>query len=82
MVRDTDWIETYFEVVTWINDQLNKEGSLPHRQECHKGRGGLYELAEELTDEFQKDYGEIKWSEVVEYYDALEIFLNDKNDEE
>ena len=79
MIRDTDWIETYFEVVTWINEQLEHEDSLPYLHEHHKGRGGLYELAEDLTDEFQKEYEDVAWGEELEYYDVLEMFLNNKN---
>jgi len=79
MTKDTDWIETHFEVVSWINEQLNHEDSLPYKREYEYGRGGLYELAEELTDEFQKEYEGVRWNEVFYYHDTLEEFLNSKN---
>ena len=74
-----DWKETHFEVVAWIMGMVDYEDSLANREEAHKGRGRLYELAESLTDEFQGKYSSVNWGKELEYYATFEAFLNDKN---
>jgi hypothetical protein len=80
---DQDYLETYFEVVTFIEASLAKYDDNDLDVVCgterHKGRGGLYELAEDWTTEFQTKYNETVWGEELEFYDTLEEFLNNKN---
>lgn len=52
----SSWQETHFEVVSIIAVRLFKNvipASLAERYEA-QGIGGMYELAEELTDKFEK----------------------------
>lgn len=70
-----DWIETYYEIVrtiTWV-EQTKDNSSIVAVTRNHKGVGGLYELAKELTDKFEKLYVGRDWN--GEYYDKIEEFL-------
>jgi hypothetical protein len=74
----TSWQETHFEVVSvithiWRLDNLY--GLVAERHEA-QGTGGLYELAKELTDEFEKMNEERQWD--GEFFDEIEEFLNTK----
>lgn len=74
----TSWQETHFEVVSVIT-QIALEtivvGVVKDRIE-NQGQGGLYELAQELTDEFETLYEDKEWD--GEFFDTIESFLNDK----
>lgn len=82
MERNDDWIEVHFEVVAKIIQviQIDQEhyDTVVHRRHSEQGRGGLYELAEELTDEFQEQYGNHTWD--GDFFDVIEDFLNEKLD--
>ena len=78
-----EYLETYFEVATYIDRQANMDG-----EDCHiskiaytGGQGALYDLAKEWTDIFMRDYEGVNWGEDLEYYEVMETFLNDKNKE-
>lgn len=82
MERNDDWVETHFEVVARIAQELEYElyDTPVYRRYSEGGRGGLYELAEELTNEFQELHKDRVWD--GEFFDVLEEFLNEKlNDE-
>lgn len=80
-----DYLETYYEVVKFIEYQLeNYVDSVPYRQMNHKDIGGLYELAKEWTDKFTEQYKDVVWGEesdsgALEYYDTIEEFLTQQN---
>ena len=74
------WQETHFEVIQaitqeWLKDE--PEGLVAERQE-EQGHGGLYELATELTDEFEELNKDVLWGEDKEYFDEIEKFLDEK----
>lgn len=74
----TSWQETHFEVVqaiTLIAAQDEPYGIVLERREA-QGHGGLYELAEELTDEFERTYAQHFWD--GEFIDTIEAWLNQK----
>jgi hypothetical protein len=75
-LRDTSWIETHHEVVAAITLQLeeNPIGSerIRNRYEA-QGTGGMYELAEELTDKFETLNQNREWD--GEFFDEIEAFL-------
>lgn len=75
---NTDYLETYFEVVKRITLELEVEGrpSLVFDRLLEQGTGGLYELAEELTDEFQELHKDREWD--CDFHDTIEQFLNEK----
>ena len=75
------WIETYFEVVSYIQGELSLE------DECCKivkdamnaeGYCSLYDLAEKLTDEFEEINKGREWD--GEFIEEIDVFLNEKFD--
>lgn len=73
------WQETHFEVVdfiTTIRVQDTLTGVIAERQES-QGTGGLYELAEEWTDEFEILNKGREWD--GEFFDEIEEFCKNKN---
>ena len=72
------WQETHYEVVQamtkeWMKDQ--PRGLVKERHDM-QGHGGLYELAEELTDEFENLNKGREWH--GEFFDEIEVFLDSK----
>lgn len=75
----TSWHETHFEIVeaiTVILLQKEPHGIVEQRQ-AEQGRGGLYELAQELTDEFENRHIKSDWHE-LDWYDTIEAFIKEK----
>ena len=72
------WQETHFEVVSQIShiSRLDEPYGLVAQRIEESGTGGLYELAEELTDEFEKLNEDRLWD--GEYFEEIEEFLNKK----
>lgn len=77
------WQETHYEVVAAITTELISY--YPHDNSNHgllratlqeKGHGGLYELANDLTDEFENLHQGREWD--GEFFDEIETFLNKK----
>lgn len=74
----TSWQETHYEVVqaiTFIAQQDEPYGIVEERREA-QGHGGLYELARELTDAFEKEHEEYEWD--GEFFDTIEAWLDEK----
>ena len=70
------WVETHHEIVAAITQQTDIEKSITVLIAETKGTGGLYELAKDLTDQFEKAYQNTIWD--GNYFDALENFLLNK----
>lgn len=68
------WMETHHEVVEFIT--LNADNGEVHRRRQLQGIGGIYELAEKWTDEFEKLHEGRQWD--GEYFDEVEEFLASK----
>ena len=77
------WQETHYEVVAAITTELisydeysdfNHELIRTTLQE--KGHGGLYELANDLTDEFELKNQGREWD--GDFFEAIENFLDEK----
>lgn len=75
------WHETHFEIVSEINLELLKDtpsgviGSTYDSQ----GTGGMYELAERWTDEFELIHEGRLWD--GEFFDEIHKFVGIKNQE-
>jgi hypothetical protein len=77
----SSWAETHFEVIaeitrTWDEDDRElgqKPRNRVERVQDEQGRGGLYELAEELTIKFEQKNKGKAWD--GEFFDAIEEFL-------
>jgi hypothetical protein len=66
------WQETHFEIVEAIIK--NEESSERIKKiNSESGRGGLYELAEELTDKLEKKYEHHLWD--GDFFDCVETFI-------
>jgi len=73
-----DWIETHHEIVAAITISLYKDEETTFRQVNEtQGTGGIWELAETLTDEFQSIHDGREWD--GEFYDEIESFINQKS---
>ncbi len=75
----TSWHETHFEVVAEIarirsleEEEAPLNNKVAAREEA-QGFGGLYELAEELTDKFEQENKDKTWD--GDYFDFIEEFL-------
>jgi hypothetical protein len=75
----TSWMETHHDLVSWINTELMRDypSGLIEEVMSTKGRGGMYELAEELTDRFEKMHEGYEWD--GDYFDTIEEFMDDMN---
>jgi hypothetical protein len=67
------WMETFYEVTCYLHDTVSYSGTMANKTNESKGTGGLYELAEDLTDEFEKLYKDKEWN--GEFLDTLNDFL-------
>jgi len=70
------WMETHYEVTSAITKQLLKDGSeqsaVVRERYRTQGTGGMYELAEELTDAFEwANQGRV-WD--GDYFDTIDAF--------
>lgn len=79
----TSWYETHHEIVAHITRRTNRmlsgknrmSGIIAERYDV-QGTGGLYELAEELTDRFELINKGRQWD--GEFFDELEEFLTNE----
>jgi hypothetical protein len=80
MTIDEDYLETFYEMVGFITQVLVDEYPDPEnfiiKRNEEQGRGGLYELAKELTDEFQDLHANRQWD--GDFFDEIRSFLNKK----
>lgn len=70
------WIETHFEIVEHLTLTSEDEDSIGYKRREEQGLGGVYELAEELTDEFEQANAGVLWD--GEFLDAIASFLKEK----
>lgn len=71
----TSYLETHFHVSHAIQAEASKDtpkGIVQERIE-KQGTGGLYELAEELTDKFEELHKGREWD--GEFFDEIDEFL-------
>lgn len=67
------WHETHFEIVMMMSDQLDLEDTSIYQHYENYGRGGLYELAAEWTDEFEELNKYREWD--GEFFDEIDSFF-------
>lgn len=70
------WIETYSEVSRIIRELIEQENPVIKPQYEQTGYGLIYELSEELTDEFETMYKGNEWD--GDWFDTLEDFMYNK----
>lgn len=74
------WICTHYEMVQAItlklcDEDMEEDSALYERLE-EEGTEGMYDKAEELTDEFEKEYKGAIWGADFDYYETIENFLS------
>jgi len=69
------WAETHFQIVTAI--ALNEEAPTITDIVRRQGSGGLWELSESLTDEFEATYEGATWED-GDWYDTMDNFITEK----
>ena len=74
------WRNTYYEMTQAItlklcDEDMEEDSALYERLE-EEGTEGMYDNAEELTDEFEKEYKGAIWGADFDYYETIENFLN------
>jgi hypothetical protein len=80
-IKDLDcYLETHFEIVQaitieWLNDEPVGKVKVIHDE---RGSGGLYELAKELTDKFEKLHENTEWGFELGYLETLEEFIENE----
>lgn len=75
----TSWQETHFEIVSAITGEMRKDkfdSKVVDDRYAEQGTGGMYELAEELTDEFEKLNKGRDWD--GEFFDEIAKFIQEK----
>lgn len=74
----TNWSETHFEIVKAISIELVKDHMSEKVGKIYDehGTGGMYELAEILTDEFETLYQGREWN--GDYFDTIDEFISKK----
>jgi len=72
------WLETHHEIVSFITIERlsdNPRGNIKEVSET-QGIGGIYELAEDWTDKFEKEFEGYSWGdEGAGYFETLEGWL-------
>ncbi len=66
------WHESHFEFVEIIVRSLDTEGSYPYQVHTTMGTGGLYELARNMTNQFEQLHAGKSWD--GEFFDEVENF--------
>lgn len=71
----TNWYETHHEVVAKLT-LMSDDSINPYllRYHIENGTGGMYELAKDITDSFEKKYEGSKWIE-EDFFEAVENFV-------
>jgi hypothetical protein len=71
------WQETHFEVVSYMTGDINNNpGGVVETLRSSDGTGALWQLAEDLTDEFEKLNKNREWD--GEFFDEIEKFMEEK----
>jgi hypothetical protein len=73
------WVQTHHEVVAFITLSLNLAID-SEAKEMHESQGtvGLYQLAENWTNEFEKLHVDTDWDQ-TDYWETIEAFCEQKN---
>lgn len=74
---DSCYLETHYVISSFID---RNEDSIESLEKINNelGRGGLWDLAQQLTTEFETTYDGVEWGLELDWNDTLEEFLNKK----
>lgn len=71
----TSYLETHYEIVSMLEYNYNHGDTALERLMETKGTGGLYELAESMTDSFERENEDRDWED-GDYFEEIESFFN------
>lgn len=71
------WQEAHYEVVCHVTTTADFPFTMAYQVRAERGSGGLYELAEELTTAFEKEFEGRVWD--GEYFDTISDWLEKKD---
>lgn len=71
----TSWMDTHFEVVSYLTTICEKEGSIAYTTQAMSGTGALYDLAETITAGFEEAHKGREWD--GDYLEELENYLEE-----
>ena len=74
------YLETFYEAAAYLTHTADEPGSMSNDMSESNGTTGLYTLAEQLADEFEKKNKNRLWD--GEFFDEIEKFLNEKEPRE
>jgi len=64
------------ELAITIEHMKDEPSGIVAERHAEQGHGGLYELAEELTDEFETRYANFEWD--GNFFDVIEDYIKEK----
>lgn len=70
------WYETHHEMVAAVYRHGDHHVVASVAEQV--GTGGLYDLAKDWTDQFEKQYEGEMWGEEKLFFDELELFIDSK----
>jgi hypothetical protein len=73
----TSYLETHCVISMEFQRLIENESGFPWNVYNEKGTGGIYDLAEELSDEFEKNHIDDDWN-TKEFLDEIDTFLQVK----
>lgn len=76
----SSWMETHFEVVDYLSQTADNEGSMSCVARENGGRTEQYTLAETLTDAFEEQHKGEEWTE-LDFFDTIDAFLAEREAE-
>jgi hypothetical protein len=71
------YLETHCVISMALGKQMENEKGLAWKRHNEQGTGGIYELAEELTDEFENMLKDEPWED-KDYLEEIDFFLEIK----
>lgn len=74
----SSYLETHYLISIALDKLIKNEEGFAWERYLAQGSGGLYELAEELTDEFERTNKNEDWID-KEYLDEIDSFIESKN---
>lgn len=73
----TSWYETFYEIVAGFYSM--SDNKFLQEVEDTAGRGGMWELVEDLTNKFERKYKNTDWEDRdMSYFKAIEEFLEEE----
>lgn len=79
----TDYLEAFCEMSIYIGNELGKYHAHEKLDAFYYsvGRGGIYELCQNMADAFHEKYKDVEWGEEKDFFDTIDEFCEKYLDE-